>query len=385
MTILNQSTANRVCLNMIVRNESKVIERCLLSMLKFGITSYCIVDNGSTDNTVEIIKSVMGEVPGVVVGYGSDPIEDYSEARNFALMEARKISPGQWIFFMDAKSELEIPKGFRMGPLDLKLAGYMMWLWEGTSCFKRCNIINPRYPWHYIYPVHEELVLPDEVEACIGQFHQVKAPHIRIHSGEGWRGSDPDRFLKDAAILEKYLDDHPDDRAAHYKLGQSYRDAGNNEKTVYAFCEAKARSTNLEDRFDALKQILDIEKLGGFTPELLNGYVEAALVLPERSPEIFGPLAIVLIERGLLELAHFFILQTRGVSVPPDSRYCVDASWYTWRCLDILAHTSAKMGDYKLSFDCYTELLMRKSLPDRETAARNLEAVRTILEGNSNL
>ena len=46
----------KICLNMIVKNESRVIERLLRSVLPL-IDTYCICDTGSTDNTVEIIKT----------------------------------------------------------------------------------------------------------------------------------------------------------------------------------------------------------------------------------------------------------------------------------------------------------------------------------------
>ena len=44
-----------VCLNMIVKNESKIITRLFDTVLGI-IDSYCICDTGSTDNTINIIK-----------------------------------------------------------------------------------------------------------------------------------------------------------------------------------------------------------------------------------------------------------------------------------------------------------------------------------------
>ena len=44
------SSKNKICLCMIVKNESKVIKRCLDSVMPI-ITAYCIVDTGSTDGT----------------------------------------------------------------------------------------------------------------------------------------------------------------------------------------------------------------------------------------------------------------------------------------------------------------------------------------------
>ena len=48
----------KICLNMIVKNESKIIERLLASVLGF-IDEIFIVDTGSSDNTIEIITEFM--------------------------------------------------------------------------------------------------------------------------------------------------------------------------------------------------------------------------------------------------------------------------------------------------------------------------------------
>ena len=45
----------KICLNMIVKNESTIIIRLLESVTPL-IDSYCICDTGSTDNTITLIK-----------------------------------------------------------------------------------------------------------------------------------------------------------------------------------------------------------------------------------------------------------------------------------------------------------------------------------------
>ena len=45
----------KICLNMIVKNESAIIIRLLESVTPL-IDSYCICDTGSTDNTIELIE-----------------------------------------------------------------------------------------------------------------------------------------------------------------------------------------------------------------------------------------------------------------------------------------------------------------------------------------
>ena len=56
----NQQSIPTLCLNMIVKNESRVIRRMLESVYTI-LDSYCICDTGSTDDTVEIIESFFRE------------------------------------------------------------------------------------------------------------------------------------------------------------------------------------------------------------------------------------------------------------------------------------------------------------------------------------
>ena len=56
-------TKPKICLNMIVKNEEPVIERCLATVKPY-IDYWVIVDTGSTDNTMEKIRNFMKDVPG---------------------------------------------------------------------------------------------------------------------------------------------------------------------------------------------------------------------------------------------------------------------------------------------------------------------------------
>ena len=67
--ILNQNEKQpTLCLNMIVKNESKIITRLFDSDSSI-IDSYCICDTGSTDDTIKIITEYFEKknIPGKVV------------------------------------------------------------------------------------------------------------------------------------------------------------------------------------------------------------------------------------------------------------------------------------------------------------------------------
>jgi len=68
-----------ICLNMIVKNESKIITRMLESVSSI-IDCYCICDTGSTDDTLEVISTFFKNknIPGKIV------IEPF---KNFVIIE----------------------------------------------------------------------------------------------------------------------------------------------------------------------------------------------------------------------------------------------------------------------------------------------------------
>ena len=72
----------KICLNMIVKNESKIIERLLQSVVPF-IDTYCICDTGSDDNTIEVISNFFKdkEISGKIV---QEPFRDFGYNRNYA-------------------------------------------------------------------------------------------------------------------------------------------------------------------------------------------------------------------------------------------------------------------------------------------------------------
>ena len=69
MELIENTNSNpTLCLNMIVKNESKIITRLLESVLPI-IDCYCICDTGSTDNTIEIIETYFQSknITGIIV------------------------------------------------------------------------------------------------------------------------------------------------------------------------------------------------------------------------------------------------------------------------------------------------------------------------------
>src|SRR5690242_19150411 len=75
----------KICLNMIVKNESAVIRRCIDSVRPL-IDYWVIVDTGSTDGTQKIIKNHLKDIPGELY---QRPWKNFEHNRNEALTLAK--------------------------------------------------------------------------------------------------------------------------------------------------------------------------------------------------------------------------------------------------------------------------------------------------------
>ena len=89
-------TVIELSLCMIVKNESKVLARCLDSIADL-MDEIIIVDTGSTDNTKEIARKYTDKI------YDFEWMYDFSAARNFAFSKATK----EYIYTADADEVID--------------------------------------------------------------------------------------------------------------------------------------------------------------------------------------------------------------------------------------------------------------------------------------
>ncbi|HEV2473005.1 MAG TPA: glycosyltransferase, partial [Chthonomonadales bacterium] len=96
----------KISLCMIARNEKRVIAECLKSIMPY-VDEAIVVDTGSTDDTMEIARSLGARV------YEFEWCDDFSAARN----ESLKYATGDWIFWMDADDTIPAECGERLSDL----------------------------------------------------------------------------------------------------------------------------------------------------------------------------------------------------------------------------------------------------------------------------
>jgi len=204
-----------ICLNMIVKNETEVITRCLGSLLPV-IDTWVIVDTGSSDGTQKVIKDFMAskDVPGEL---HERPWVNFSHNRN----EALKLAEGKadFVLFIDADEYWSYEPGFALPDLDKDF--YYVQVSFGGMKYGRIALIRNSLPWKW------EGVLHEAITPLAGATSQTLENVFNVVTTEGARSKDPDKYKKDAELLETALLKEPNHNRYRFYLAQSYKDAGN--------------------------------------------------------------------------------------------------------------------------------------------------------------
>ena len=127
-----------ICLNMIVKNESHIIKKTLINIVKYVKLDYWIIcDTGSSDKTIEIIEQFFEElsIPGEMHKH---EWKDFSHNRNLSLELAYNKS--DYLFIFDADDEIH---GTFKLPTEFKYDSYMV-IFGGGYSYKRTALINNR-------------------------------------------------------------------------------------------------------------------------------------------------------------------------------------------------------------------------------------------------
>ena len=216
---------NTICLNMIVKNESKIIER-LFDSVSSIIDSYCICDTGSTDNTVEIIKQYFAKknIPGKVV---YEPFKNFSHNRNFALNACFGMS--EYILLLDADMILQINKFDKSRFFENPFDEYKLLQGNEHHHYPNTRMVRNNGKFKYHCVTHEYISGEQPIKGC----NLSKEILFIIDIGDG--GAKSDKFERDIALLKKGIEDEPKNTRYYFYLGNSYLDSNKNDEAIETY------------------------------------------------------------------------------------------------------------------------------------------------------
>lgn len=314
-----------ICLNMIVKNESHVITRCLESV-KDVINYWVISDTGSTDGTQDIITNYFDQhrIPGILT---EDPWKNFAHNRNLALAHAQ--GKGDYILFMDADDYLDKKPGFRFG--NLTADNYLLKIHYANHDYANTKLIRSALPWKWQGVLHEYLqcAVPTRSETLPGDYC------IRA-STEGARNSNPNKYLDDAKVLEKALIDEPLNTRYRFYLAQSYRDAGKFAESLNNYQKRVDMGGWEEEVFYSLLEIAkNKQRLNHSGTETLEAFLKAHHYRPQRLEAIYEVVKKCRIN-GNYHLGYQLGQDARYTPTPNDILF-LDKPIYDWCFRDELS------------------------------------------------
>jgi len=335
---------SKISVPIIMKNESKVLERCLKSVQQFA-DEIIIVDTGSTDNSIEIAKRF---TPYVYVSEHFDKNTHFSDFEfGVARNEAIKRCTSQWICWWDCDDVIDA-----VGASKIKRI-----VQEAKSNFV-CNfsIIHGsiRFDHARLFPnglgimfdethaCHEFLVLQD---LPAKPNRDIVIQHLPIPGGL----SSCERNL---AILEKdhFQRGRKDQRTLFY-LANAYRECGRDEEAIGFYDMYLGISEWTEERFFARmykgKCLCQMKNWIMARNEFL-----CAIIEDDRFAEVYCGLGDVYFVTGRYELAMRWYNMAYGLKIPSDSILFISQSQYREypkakikECIEMLAKQSGRHDD----------------------------------------
>ncbi|MBS4174158.1 glycosyltransferase family 2 protein [Bacillus sp. FJAT-49736] len=267
---------------MIVKNEEKVIERCLSSVGSL-IDEIIIVDTGSTDRTKELASKYTTKI------YDFEWINDFSAARNYAASKAS----GEWILVLDAdeyvdeenlKSFIDDLKGNRenVDAFSAKIINFTGNFGENLLQNYHDRIYKNNGEISYYRQIHEQFKNNND--------KPINIKHSRLvifHSGYlNQTVSEKDKNSRNKNLLDQEMKNGPINAFDYFNYGNEYCSIGEYSKALEAYLEAYKQKVdfnlswvsttliqivicliNLKRYNDALNVIEDAENIYDNSPE----------------------------------------------------------------------------------------------------------------------
>ena len=365
---------------MIVKNEERILARCLGSIKPY-LDHWTVMDTGSTDRTKEIVREVLGDLPGKLyerewVNWHTNMTETFELAK----------SATDYVWVIDADEEV---RGHG-NKLELTADAYLVsqeYRGGGGNNFERMRILATRLPWKQKgmgrLQIHE---YPDP--DCPYTRESLRGIVVLNHNDGRQGASDEatrrERYRREAESLEELLLEEPNHHRAAYYLGQSYRDCGEIDKAIHAY----ERRAVMKDGWDeeAYMAALEAARLRDAhnypEQQTMDAFHRAFWLRPWRA-EPLCYLATFHRNRKNWQLA--LACARLACSLPRPIQTDIgflDSSVYAWRAKDELSIALYWTGDYEGCLAHCRELLGMVPESERQRVLANMgHAERALAKG----
>lgn len=328
---------------MIVRDEEEVIARCIESVRPL-ISSWTIVDTGSTDETAELVQELLGDLPGEL--HHSDWV-DFGTNRS----ELMRLATGSADYLLLIDADMTIEALVPIGPLT---ADAYLLPHAGTFAYSVHRLVRGDWRWRFHGRTHEYLAADEEFSV-----ERLESLVVHHHADGGSRA---DKLQRDAELLARDLRDQPGDPRSTFYLAQTQRDLGRLDEAAELYgIRADAGGWDEEAFYARFQQGTLLARLGR-DAEATAALIAAHRQRPSRA-EPLVELARLCRASGRHLAAYRFA--RRGLALPvPDDLLFVHRDAYEWELLEELAIAAYWIGEPGQALDACDRLLEEGLLPE---------------------
>ena len=287
LPVVNDLKTVRICVNMIVRMESKNVQRVMDSTLSFADAVVVVnteIKREKDDDTTDKFLAWYNQhqMPGQV--HRRRWTNDFGINRTEALRLAETFFPpsgGIWyVFFIDADDYACGPAGYPQ-PFDLDKKSLTL---DSYKCDKRSGDLaydytcmvryDPAKLWEWKEDRHEYLSEWHTVGAWSAARGKMFGSYIKSNR-EGYRAKNKMTYLEDALCFEKRITANPKNGRARYYAGQSWRDSRHiTTADIYLFMVDADKTDWTIETYEVLHEVIE----HGTQKMALKRYLECAEV-----------------------------------------------------------------------------------------------------------
>jgi len=350
----NNIKKKTICLNMIVKDESDVITRCLESVLPI-IDTWVIVDTGSTDGTQKIIKDYLKNIPGELY---ERPWVNFEHNRQEALLLAKP--KADYILFMDADDMLTYSDDFQMPELTQGFYGITSHLKNGEE-FIFHRLIKSDLDWFWKGAIHEDLLCS----------YSVNGEHLKgityEYNHDGARSKDSDSWNKDVAILLDSIQKDPTNTRNYFYLARSYQNGGDLEHALeYYKKRSELLAGNVEEIFLSKLMTAKIQSVLKMDIKTVRqSLIDAYTFRPSRLEPLYY-LAFLYRNQGEYQKGYEIANLANQLPKEINDILAVETSVYTYGLPFEFASCASMTGHYVEGLDMCTKLIALENLSEAQ-------------------
>jgi glycosyltransferase involved in cell wall biosynthesis len=359
----------KICLNMIVKNESQIIERCLESV-KNIVDCISICDTGSTDNTIEIIEQFMQRhhIPGKVHRH---VWKNFGYNRSLSALTAQKTLEelgfplsNTYLLLLDADMILEVDPNFKKYPFIAD--SYLVLQKNDLISYYNIRLIRASLPWECLGVTHEYW-------SCKQPAIEMQLRTLKIDDREDG-GCKSDKFERDVKLLTEGLKEDPRNARYMFYLAQSYKCLERFQEAIHWYKERIALDGWKEEVWYSKMMIGEMFHKMNAWDQALHWYLAAYEGNPERA-EPLQRIANYYRQQQQYQLAYLFAKQGSRIPYPKNQVLFISHAVYDYQFDEEISIAAYYHPSYREEgFDAADRLVLKRGVPDdiRELTFKNL-------------